>query len=68
MLLQFLWIIGQGPAINFSNLTRSKTYPLARSEDVAAAFTPSSDARCLVLEIVFNNYGILKVHFFSYSF
>ncbi|KAL6327075.1 hypothetical protein AAG906_013822 [Vitis piasezkii] len=34
-----------GPAINFSNLTRSKTYPLARSEDVAAAFTPSSDAR-----------------------
>ncbi|KAF8403567.1 hypothetical protein HHK36_011671 [Tetracentron sinense] len=34
----------QGYAINFSNLTRSKTYPLAFGGDVAAASTPVSEA------------------------
>ncbi|KAJ4830132.1 hypothetical protein Tsubulata_006751 [Turnera subulata] len=35
----------QGSAINFSNLTRSRTYPIAFGEDVAANFTPASEAR-----------------------
>ncbi|XP_059653728.1 CO(2)-response secreted protease-like [Cornus florida] len=35
----------QGSAINFSNLTRSKTYPLAFGESIASKFTPVSDAR-----------------------
>ncbi|KAI4332873.1 hypothetical protein L6164_017748 [Bauhinia variegata] len=35
----------QGSAINFSNLTRSKMYPLVLGEDVAAKFTPASEAR-----------------------
>ncbi|KAF5736682.1 hypothetical protein HS088_TW14G00832 [Tripterygium wilfordii] len=35
----------QGSAINFSNLTRSKTYPLAFGKDVVAKFTPISEAR-----------------------
>ncbi|KAJ4970054.1 hypothetical protein NE237_003153 [Protea cynaroides] len=34
----------QGFAINFSNLTRSKTYPLAFGGDVAAYSTPLSEA------------------------
>ncbi|KAK4285276.1 hypothetical protein QN277_002001 [Acacia crassicarpa] len=35
----------QGSGINFSNLTRSKFYPLVFGEDVAARFTPPSEAR-----------------------
>lgn len=35
----------QGYSINFSNLNSSKTYPLAFGEDVAAKFTPLSEAR-----------------------
>ncbi|XP_010251788.1 PREDICTED: CO(2)-response secreted protease-like [Nelumbo nucifera] len=34
----------QGSAINFSNLTRSKTYPLAFAGALAAVSTPSSEA------------------------
>ncbi|XP_020534057.1 CO(2)-response secreted protease isoform X2 [Jatropha curcas] len=34
----------QGSAINFSNLTRSRTYPLAFGEEAAAKFTPVSEA------------------------
>ncbi|XP_050386974.1 CO(2)-response secreted protease-like [Argentina anserina] len=34
-----------GSAINFSNLTRSKTYPLVFGRDAAANFTPVSEAR-----------------------
>ncbi|KAF5962080.1 hypothetical protein HYC85_003289 [Camellia sinensis] len=37
--------IFQGSGINFSNLTRSKTYPLAFAEEVASDFAPLSDAR-----------------------
>ncbi|KAF7836283.1 CO(2)-response secreted protease-like [Senna tora] len=35
----------QGSGINFSNLTRSKMYPLVFGEDVAAKFAPTSEAR-----------------------
>ncbi|XP_065865127.1 CO(2)-response secreted protease-like [Euphorbia lathyris] len=35
----------QGSAINFSNLTSSKTYPIAFGENVASNFTPASEAR-----------------------
>ncbi|WCJ39254.1 Subtilisin-like serine endopeptidase family protein [Euphorbia peplus] len=35
----------QGSAINFSNLTRSATYPLAFGENVASDSTPVSEAR-----------------------
>ncbi|KAF2300872.1 hypothetical protein P3X46_001691 [Hevea brasiliensis] len=35
----------KGSAINFSNLTRSRTYPLVFGEDAAAKFTPVSEAR-----------------------
>ncbi|KAL7209373.1 hypothetical protein ACSBR1_030995 [Camellia fascicularis] len=35
----------QGSGINFSNLTRSKTYPLAFAEEVASDLAPLSDAR-----------------------
>ncbi|KAK6289883.1 hypothetical protein POUND7_001424 [Theobroma cacao] len=35
----------QGSAINFSNLTRSETYPLAYGKDIAAKFSPISEAR-----------------------
>ncbi|OAY36294.1 CO(2)-response secreted protease [Manihot esculenta] len=35
----------QGSAINFSNLTRSRTYPLLYGDNAAAAFTPTSEAR-----------------------
>ncbi|KAJ9179499.1 hypothetical protein P3X46_011281 [Hevea brasiliensis] len=35
----------QGSAINFSNLTHSRTYPLVFGEDAAAAFTPISEAK-----------------------
>ncbi|KAJ7949435.1 Subtilisin-like protease [Quillaja saponaria] len=34
----------QGSAINFSNLTNSKMYPLVSAKDVAAKFTPTSEA------------------------
>ncbi|PRQ55932.1 putative tripeptidyl-peptidase II [Rosa chinensis] len=34
-----------GSAINFSNLTRSRTYPLVIGKDAAANFTPVSEAR-----------------------
>ncbi|KAK6934037.1 Peptidase S8 propeptide/proteinase inhibitor I9 [Dillenia turbinata] len=34
----------RGTAINFSNLTASKTYPLAYGADVASKFTPPSEA------------------------
>ncbi|XVE90723.1 hypothetical protein DITRI_Ditri20bG0100200 [Diplodiscus trichospermus] len=34
----------QGSAINFSNLTRAETYPLAYGRDIAAKFTPISEA------------------------
>ncbi|GMH13273.1 hypothetical protein Nepgr_015114 [Nepenthes gracilis] len=34
----------EGSAINFSNLTRSSKYPLAFAGDVAANFTPTSEA------------------------
>ncbi|KAM5551223.1 CO(2)-response secreted protease-like [Rosa sericea] len=34
-----------GSAINFSNLTRSRTYPLVFGKDAAANFTPVSEAR-----------------------
>ncbi|CAL5416870.1 unnamed protein product [Camellia sinensis] len=37
--------IFQGSGINFSNLTSSKTYPLAFAEEVASDFAPLSDAR-----------------------
>ncbi|KAL7209380.1 hypothetical protein ACSBR1_031002 [Camellia fascicularis] len=37
--------IFQGSGINFSNLTRSKTYPLAFAEEVASDLAPLSDAR-----------------------
>ncbi|KAJ6346835.1 hypothetical protein OIU76_003504 [Salix suchowensis] len=35
----------QGSAISFSNLNRSRYYPLAFGEDVAAKFTPISESR-----------------------
>ncbi|XP_022132049.1 CO(2)-response secreted protease-like isoform X2 [Momordica charantia] len=35
----------QGTAINLSNLTSSKTYPLVFGKDAAAKFTPISEAR-----------------------
>lgn len=35
----------QGTGINFSNLTRSKMYPLVYGEEVAAKFAPASEAR-----------------------
>ncbi|XVE95758.1 hypothetical protein REPUB_Repub02eG0127200 [Reevesia pubescens] len=35
----------KGSAINFSNLTRSETYPLAYGKDIAAKFVPISEAR-----------------------
>ncbi|XP_019449336.1 PREDICTED: CO(2)-response secreted protease-like [Lupinus angustifolius] len=35
----------QGTGINFSNLTRSKMYPLVFGEKVAAKFAPASEAR-----------------------
>lgn len=35
----------QGSAISFSNFNRSRNYPLAFGEDVAAKFTPISEAR-----------------------
>ncbi|KAL1346471.1 hypothetical protein HN51_020121 [Arachis hypogaea] len=35
----------QGIGINFSNLTRSKMYPLVLGEEVAAKFAPASEAR-----------------------
>ncbi|ONI21188.1 hypothetical protein PRUPE_2G051800 [Prunus persica] len=34
-----------GSAINFSNLTRSRTYPLVFGKDVAGYYTPVSEAR-----------------------
>ncbi|MED6120540.1 hypothetical protein PIB30_118845 [Stylosanthes scabra] len=37
--------IFQGIGINFSNLTRSKLYPLVLAEEVAAKFAPASEAR-----------------------
>ncbi|GAB2210506.1 hypothetical protein Droror1_Dr00015773 [Drosera rotundifolia] len=36
----------KGSAINFSNLTRSSRYPLAFAGEVAADFTPPSEASC----------------------
>ncbi|KAK8611350.1 hypothetical protein V6N13_131404 [Hibiscus sabdariffa] len=35
----------QGSAINFSNLTRTETYPLAYGKDIAAKYSPISEAR-----------------------
>ncbi|XWS57160.1 hypothetical protein CRYUN_Cryun09bG0149200 [Craigia yunnanensis] len=35
----------QGSAINFSNLTRTETYPLAYGKDIATKFSPISEAR-----------------------
>ncbi|KAK8541974.1 hypothetical protein V6N12_014586 [Hibiscus sabdariffa] len=35
----------KGSAINFSNLTRTETYPLAYGKDIAAKYSPISEAR-----------------------
>ncbi|KAA3454190.1 CO(2)-response secreted protease-like [Gossypium australe] len=37
--------IFQGSAINFSNLTRTETYPLAYGKDIAAKYSPIPEAR-----------------------
>lgn len=42
------YTIFQGTAINLSNLTSSKTYPLVFGKDAAAKFTPISEARFII--------------------
>lgn len=46
--IYLFYTIFQGTAINLSNLTSSKTYPLVFGKDAAAKFTPISEARFMM--------------------
>lgn len=46
--IDLFYTIFQGTAINLSNLTSSKTYPLVFGKDAAAKFTPISEARFII--------------------
>lgn len=42
-------MFSQGSAINLSNLTKKRTYPLVFGKDIASNFTPTYEARYLSL-------------------
>lgn len=45
-------MFSQGSAINLSNLTKTRTYPLVFGKDVASNFTPTNEARYLWIIIL----------------
>lgn len=56
-LITIIVSLSQGSGINFSNLTRTKLYPLAAGRDVAGQSVPFLEAR--YLELISVNHSIV---------